>query len=99
MYPILIIGFRVLVLTRRATASISQDGAIRPLTLCFRQQFKTSISTNVPSFISKRKKIFKQEQPFTPIAYLTDYQVINKHLTGFKINPLGPTICSRFGLK
>src|SRR5260363_173964 len=98
MYPILIIGFRVCVLTRRATASISQDGAIRPLTLCFRQQFKTSISTNVPSFISKRKKSSNKNSRL-PIAYVTDYQVINKHVTGFKINPLGPTIFSGVGLK
>src|SRR5260363_156034 len=47
----------------------------------------------------KAQKIFKQEQPFTPIAYVTDYQVINKHVTGFKINPLGPTIFSGVGLK
>lgn len=47
---------------------------------------------------TQAQKIFKQEQPFTPIAYVTDYQVINKHVTGFKINPLGPTIFSGVGL-
>ncbi len=46
----------------------------------------------------KAQKIFKREQPFTPIAYATDYQVINKRVTGFKINPLGPTIFSDVGL-
>ncbi len=44
------------------------------------------------------QKIFKREQPFTPIAYATDYQVINKRVTGFKINPLGPTIFSGVGV-
>ncbi len=45
------------------------------------------------------QQIFKREQPFTPIAYATDYQVINKRVTGFKINPLGPTIFHGVGLK
>ncbi len=45
------------------------------------------------------QKIFKREQPFTPIAYATDYQVINKRVTGFKINPLGPTIFSGVWLR
>ncbi len=44
------------------------------------------------------QKVFKREQPFTPIAYATDYQVINKRVTGFKINPLGPTIFSGVGI-
>ncbi len=46
----------------------------------------------------KAQKVFKREQPFTPIAYATDYQVINKRVTGFKINPLGPTVFSGVGL-
>ncbi len=45
----------------------------------------------------KAQKVFKREQPLTPIAYATDYQVINKRVTGFKINPLGPTIFSGVG--
>ncbi len=45
------------------------------------------------------QKIFKREQPFTPIAYATSYQVINKRVTGFKINPLGPAIFSGVGLR
>ncbi len=43
--------------------------------------------------------IFKREQPFTSIAYATDYQAINKNVTGFKINPLGPTIFRGVGLR
>ncbi len=45
------------------------------------------------------QKIFKREQPYTPLVYATNYQVINKHVTGFKINPLGPTIFSGVGLR
>src|SRR5260363_143149 len=48
---------------------------------------------------TQAQKIFKREQPFTPIAYATDYQVINKRVTGFKMNPLGPTIFSGVGLR
>ncbi|CCD30108.1 Putative ABC dipeptide transporter, periplasmic ligand binding protein (fragment) [Candidatus Glomeribacter gigasporarum BEG34] len=47
----------------------------------------------------KAQQIFKQEQPITPIAYATDYAVINKRVTGFKINPLGLTIFSGVGLR
>src|SRR5260364_385007 len=48
---------------------------------------------------TQAQKVFKPEQPFTPIAYATDYQVINKRVTGFKMNPLGPTIFSGVGLR
>ncbi len=47
---------------------------------------------------TQAQKLFKREQPFTPIAYATGYQVVNKHVTGFKINPFGPTIFSGVGL-
>src|SRR5260363_341959 len=50
-------------------------------------------------FYLKAQRIFKQEQPFTPIAYSAVYQPIHKNVTGFKINPLGPTIFSGVGLK
>ncbi|WP_042688431.1 ABC transporter substrate-binding protein, partial [Candidatus Glomeribacter gigasporarum] len=46
----------------------------------------------------KMQKIFKQEQPFTPIVYATSFQAIHKNVTGFKFNPLGPTIFSGVGL-
>src|SRR5260363_243551 len=39
----------------------------------------------------KAQKIFKQEQPFTPIAYPIVYQPIRKNVTGFRIHPFGPT--------
>ncbi len=48
---------------------------------------------------TQAQKIFKSEQLFTPIAYATDVQVVNKHVAGFKINPLGPTVFSGVGLR
>ncbi len=47
----------------------------------------------------KAQKIFKQEQPFTPIAYPIIHQPIRKNVTGFKINPLGPTVFRSVSLK
>lgn len=44
------------------------------------------------------QKIFKREQPFTPIAYATDYQIINKRVRNFKINPFGYTVFYGVGL-
>src|SRR5260363_169939 len=43
-------------------------------------------------------KVFKREQPFTPIAYPNKYQIINKRVVGFKINFFHPTIFSGVGL-
>ncbi|CCD29293.1 Periplasmic dipeptide transport protein precursor (Dipeptide-binding protein) (DBP) [Candidatus Glomeribacter gigasporarum BEG34] len=48
---------------------------------------------------TQAQKLLKREQPVTPLAYAINYQVVNKHVTGFKINPLGPTIFSGVGLK
>src|SRR5260363_478574 len=47
----------------------------------------------------KAQKIFKRGQPLTPIVYATDYPVINKRVTGFKINPFGATIFSIDGVR
>ncbi|WP_320408619.1 ABC transporter substrate-binding protein [Candidatus Glomeribacter gigasporarum] len=44
------------------------------------------------------QKVFKREQPFTPIAYPNKYQIINRRVTGFKINFFDPTIFSGVGL-
>src|SRR5260363_208438 len=44
------------------------------------------------------QKVFKREQPFTPIAYPNKYQIINKRVVGFKINFFHPTIFSGVGL-
>ncbi len=48
---------------------------------------------------TQAQQLFKREQPFTPIAYAADVQVVNKRVTGFKINPLGPTVFSGVGLQ
>ncbi len=45
------------------------------------------------------QKLFKREQPFTPIAYPTIYQPINRNVTGFKIHPFGLTVFHGVGLK
>ena len=45
------------------------------------------------------QRIFKHEQPLTPIAYPIVYQPINKQVTGFKINPFGTTQFAGVGLK
>ncbi len=43
--------------------------------------------------------IFKQQVPFTPIAHSTVYQPISKQVTGFRIDPFGPTQFLGVGLK
>jgi dipeptide transport system substrate-binding protein len=45
------------------------------------------------------QRIFKREQPFTPIAYPIVYQPVNKNVTGFRINPFGTTQFTGVGLK
>ena len=37
------------------------------------------------------QEIFKDQVPFTPIAHSTVYQPLSKNVTGFKIDPFGPT--------
>ncbi|CAG9211698.1 hypothetical protein BCAR13_2120003 [Paraburkholderia caribensis] len=37
--------------------------------------------------------------PFTPIAHSTVYQPLSKAVTGFKIDPFGPTQFWNVGLK
>lgn len=48
---------------------------------------------------TQAQRIFKHEQPFTPIAYPIIYQPLNKNVTNFKINPFGPTRFAGVGLK
>ncbi len=50
----------------------------------------TDITERVPLYL-QAQKIFKHEQPLTPIAYPTLYQFINKNVTGFRIHPFGLT--------
>ncbi|NML32021.1 ABC transporter substrate-binding protein [Paraburkholderia antibiotica] len=45
------------------------------------------------------QEIFKDQVPFTPIAHSTVYQPISKNVTGFRIDPFGPTQFMEVGLK
>jgi dipeptide transport system substrate-binding protein len=45
------------------------------------------------------QEIFKDQVPFTPIAHSTVYQPISKDVTGFRIDPFGPTQFLGVGLK
>ncbi|WP_028222265.1 ABC transporter substrate-binding protein [Paraburkholderia oxyphila] len=45
------------------------------------------------------QEIFKQQVPFTPIAHSTVYQPMRKTVTGFKIDPFGPTQFWNVGFK
>ncbi len=45
------------------------------------------------------QQLFKRELPFTPIAYASVYQPINKNVTNFKINPLSAILFMGVGLK
>ncbi|MGE8331234.1 MAG: ABC transporter substrate-binding protein, partial [Paraburkholderia nemoris] len=48
---------------------------------------------------TEAQEIFKDQVPFTPIAHSTVYQPISKNVTGFKIDPFGPTQFLNVGLK
>jgi dipeptide transport system substrate-binding protein len=43
--------------------------------------------------------IFKDQVPFTPIAHSTVYQPLSRDITGFRIDPFGPTRFWGVGLK
>jgi dipeptide transport system substrate-binding protein len=45
------------------------------------------------------QEMFKDQVPFTPIAHSTVYQPISKDVTGFKIDPFGPTQFLGVGMK
>jgi dipeptide transport system substrate-binding protein len=50
-------------------------------------------------YYTEAQQIFKQQVPFTPIAHSTVYQPLRKGVTGFKIDPFGPTQFWNVGLK
>ena len=55
---------------------------------------KGRATTDVSSrtdYYTQAQEIFKQQVPFTPIAHSTVYQPMRKNVTGFKIDPFGPT--------
>ncbi|HTJ93659.1 MAG TPA: ABC transporter substrate-binding protein [Pararobbsia sp.] len=48
---------------------------------------------------TQAQEIFKDQVPYTPIAHSTVYQPISKNVTGFAIDPFGPTQFFGVGLK
>ena len=58
----------------------------------------TDLSERTKDYV-EAQEIFKQQVPFTPIAHSTVYQPISKDVTGFKIDPFGPTQFMGVGLK
>ncbi|TKC78197.1 ABC transporter substrate-binding protein [Trinickia terrae] len=50
-------------------------------------------------YYTQAQQLFKQQVPFTPIAHSTVYQPLRKNVTGFKIDPFGPTQFWYVGLK
>ncbi len=48
---------------------------------------------------TQAQEIFQQQLPFSPIAHSTVYQPMRKNVTGFKIDPFGPTIFTGVGLQ
>lgn len=47
----------------------------------------------------KAQALFKREQPVTPIAYPVFYRIMNKKVTGFKIDPFGTVSFAGVGLQ
>ncbi|MEJ8796466.1 ABC transporter substrate-binding protein [Trinickia caryophylli] len=47
----------------------------------------------------RAQRIFAEQRPFTPIAHSVVYQPMRKEVTGFKIDPFGPTQFWNVGLR
>jgi dipeptide transport system substrate-binding protein len=58
----------------------------------------TDLSARTKDYM-EAQVIFKDQVPFTPIAHSTVYQPISKDVTGFRIDPFGPTQFLGVGLK
>jgi len=59
-------------------------------------------STNLrarTAIYAQAQSIFKAQVPFTPIAHSTVYQPLSRDVTGFRIDPYGPTRFWGVGLK
>ncbi|CAN7534032.1 ABC transporter substrate-binding protein [Trinickia sp. LjRoot230] len=50
-------------------------------------------------YYEQAQKIFADERPFTPIAHSLVYQPLRQEVTGFKIDPFGPTQFWGVGLR
>ncbi|RKP58554.1 ABC transporter substrate-binding protein [Pararobbsia silviterrae] len=58
----------------------------------------TDIGTRTKLY-TQAQEIFKDQVPYTPIAHSTVYQPLGKNVTGFAIDPFGPTQFAGVGLK
>ncbi|CCD29638.1 Periplasmic dipeptide transport protein [Candidatus Glomeribacter gigasporarum BEG34] len=47
----------------------------------------------------RAQKIFKRQQPATPIAYPFFYHIVNKKVTGFRVDPFGTVSFAGVGLR
>ncbi|MGF6602900.1 dipeptide transport system substrate-binding protein [Paraburkholderia sp. GAS448] len=60
---------------------------------------QTTDTAERTKYYTEAQEIFKQQVPFTPIAHSTVYQPLRKDVTGFRIDPFGPTQFWYVGLK
>lgn len=58
----------------------------------------TDVDARTAAYI-RAQEIFKEQVPFTPIAHSIVYQPLTRDVTGFKIDPFGPTRFWNVGLK
>jgi len=63
-----------------------------------RARATNDIGTRTAAYI-EAQQIFKDQVPFTPIAHSTVYQPLSRDVTGFAIDPFGPTRFWGVGLK
>jgi dipeptide transport system substrate-binding protein len=70
----------------------------KPFDDLVRQGRETTDMGQRTRYYTEAQEIFAQQLPFSPIAHSTVYQPIRKNVTGFKIDPFGPTVFSGVGL-
>ncbi len=71
----------------------------KPFDDLLEQAVRTLAQEKRTAFYLKAQKIFKDQQPYTAIAYPTNYYVLNKNVTGFKTYMFGTTVFYGVGLK
>jgi dipeptide transport system substrate-binding protein len=57
----------------------------------------TDVAQRTSDYVAAQK-IFAQQLPYSPIAHSVVYQPLAKNVTGFKIDPFGPTLFQGVGL-
>ncbi|TDN61510.1 ABC transporter substrate-binding protein [Paraburkholderia sp. BL10I2N1] len=71
----------------------------KPFDDLIRKGRQTTDTAERTKYYTEAQEIFKQQVPFTPIAHSTVYQPLRKDITGFRIDPFGPTQFWYVGLK